>query len=88
MVFNTARLNFFSHFDLGILAFFFAMMNSGIRKYKGVEKVIISFDKKSLQSMYIFFNLGWSDILNDRYVGTKDQTMICLLAGIKKTDPF
>ena len=36
--------------------------------------------------MYFFLNQDWSDALNNRYVCTGDQIVVCLLAKIKKTD--
>lgn len=38
--------------------------------------------------MYYFLNWVWYDNLNDRYIHTDNQTVICLLVGIKKADLF
>lgn len=47
---------------------------------------MIFFNRKMVQCMYFFLNQELSDVLNDRYVYTDNQTMVHLLARTKKGD--
>lgn len=47
---------------------------------------MISLNEKTVQNMYFFLNLDWSDALNNRYVYIDKKTMIYLIAGRNKVN--
>lgn len=49
---------------------------------------MISFDRKIIYSIYFFFNKVWFNIFNNEYIYINNQTIIYLLARIKKADFF
>lgn len=73
----------FSIFCSEMLTFLFAMVDYNINEYQENKKIIIPFDKKTIQNIYFFLNKSWFNALNDRYIYTNNQTIVCLLAIIK-----
>lgn len=54
--FNISTINNFSLFRFKILVFLFTMVHCGISKFQNGGKIIILFDKNTLQNLYIFLN--------------------------------
>lgn len=86
LFFNAIIYNFFGFFCPRILTFLFAIVYCSINNYQDSRKIIIFFDRKTVQSLYFFMNYNWSDVMNDRYIYTDNQIVICLFAKTKKVD--
>ncbi len=79
LAFNPATTDFFESFRVGILAFLFAMIHSGIREYQRGVKVVRPFDGKIAESVYCLciapHSHGCANI-NDRYVYTDPPIVV------------
>lgn len=62
------------------------MIYYDISKYQGGGKVLVFFNKKTMQSMYFFLNKGWFYALDNRYICTGNQTVVRLLTKTKNVN--
>ncbi len=79
LAFNLATTDFFELFHAGILAFLFAMIHCGIRKYQSRVKVVRPFDGKIAQSVYCLCIATHSHSctnIEDIYVYTDPPAMV------------
>ncbi len=73
LAFNPATTDFFELFCTEMLAFLFAMIHCGIRKYQSRVKFVSLFDGKIAQSVYCLYIATYSHgctNIDDRYVYT------------------
>lgn len=79
LAFNLVTTDFFKPFCTIMLAFLFAIVYCGIRKYKSGVKVVRSFDRKIAQNVYCLYITIYShDCTNidDRYIYTDFSAVI------------